>query len=603
MCGDGNRKQMSDLPELTESDVRRWIGEASFGRGEGYFRSGHILDPRLQGDTLKARCLGSRPGPYYVEVTLGREGIVSGDCSCPVGDGGHCKHAAALLLTWVHERDAFLEVEELESALERRSKAELVVLVRRMIARYPDLESLLDLPIVGEAGADRPLDPDVIRRQASSAFHGVGYDEWGAVYGIAQQLMELVSLGDDYAERGQWHNAATVYETVMRQVLDSYGMVQDEEGDLHDVVSGCVEGLGACLEATEELARREPLLRALFDVYHWDVSYGGIDMGYEAPSIILEQATPEEKARVAGWVRGVLPAGDSWSEGYHRQRYGGFLLQLEEDELDDDSFLRVCRETDRWQDLVDRLLALGRVDEAAGAAREVADYELLRLADLFVSHDHADLAENLVRERAQGGGSGPDGKARRDSRLVVWLKERAQERGDLAEALALAETLFWERLGVPGYQEMRDLARSLHRWDEVRAAILARLTDEEKYHLLTEIYLEEGQVDRALESLEKIGMSRWGWTWASTPLRIRVAQAAEEDRPREAIRLYMEAVERLIAARGRASYAEAAGYLVRVRELYQRLGEGETWQALITNLREQNRRLPALKDELNKAGL
>jgi len=575
---------MGDLPELTESDVRRWTDEAFFGRGVGYFRGGHILDPRLQGSTLKARCLGSGPAPYHVEMTLGREGIVSGDCSCPVGAGGYCKHAVALLLTWVHQRDTFLETEELEPALERRSKAELVALVRRMMARYPDLESLLELPVVGEAGADRPLDPGVIRRQASSAFHGVGYDEWGAVYGIARQLLELVGLGDDYAERGQWRNAATVYETVMREVLDSYSMVQD-------------------VAATEDPDRREPLLRALFDVYHWDVSYGGIDMGYQAPGIVLEQATPEEKARVAGWVRGVLPAGDSWSEGYHRQRYGGFLLQLEEGELDDEAFLRVCRETNRWQDLVDRLLALGRVDEAAGAAREVADYDLLRLADLFVSHGHADLAEDLVRERAQAGESDPEGKARRDSRLVVWLKERAQERGDLAEALALAETLFWERPGVSGYQELRDLARPLRRWDEVRAATLARLTDEEKYRLLTEIHLEEGEVGRALESMEKIGTSRWGWTRASRSLRIQVAQAAEVSRPREAIRLYMEAVERLIAARGRSSYAEAAGYLVRVRELYRCLGEPATWDTLIASLREQNRRLPALKDELNKAGL
>jgi uncharacterized Zn finger protein len=594
---------MSDLPDLTESDVRRWTDEAYFERGQGYFRSGHIFDPRLQGNTLKARCLGSGPTPYRVEMTLGREGIVSGDCSCPVGGGGYCKHAVALLLTWVHERDTFVEVEELEPMLERRSKAELVKLVRRMIARYPDLESLLELPIVGEAGADRPLNPDVIRRQASSAFYGVGYDEWGAVYDIARQLLDLVSLGDDYAEHGQWRNAATVYETVMREVLDSYRMVRDEGGDLHAVVSECVEGLGACLAATEDAAQREALLRALFDVCRWDESYGGIDMGYEAPGIILEQTTREEKARVAEWVRDALPAGDSWSDGYHRQWYGGFLLQLEESELDDESFLRVCRETNRWQDLVDRLLALDRVEEAAGAAREVADYELLRLADLFVSHGHADLAEALVRERAQGGESGPDGKPRRDSRLLVWLQDRARERGDLAEALALAETLFWERPDVPGYQEVRDLARSLHRWDEVCAAILGRLAGEEKYHLLTEIYLEEREVDRALESLAKLGTSRWGWTWTRTPLRIRVAQAAEEDRPREAVRLYMEAVDRLIAARGRGNYAEAAGYLLRVREVYRRLGEGETWQTLISDLREQNRRLPALKDELNKAGL
>jgi uncharacterized Zn finger protein len=595
---------MTALPELAESDIRRWVGEASFERGWGYFQHGHILDPRRQGDTLKARCLGSRPQPYHVEVTLGPEGIVAGECSCPVGSGGYCKHAAALLLTWLHQSDTFLEVEELETALNRRSKAELVVLIRRMVARCPDLETLLELPIVSGAGTPPPVDVEVIRRQASSAFHGIGYGDWGATYGIAQQLMELVEIGDDYAGRGGWRDAATIYQTVAQEVLEHYGMVQDEEGDLVGVVNGCIEGLGECLEATDDPIQREVLLRALFDVYRWDVDFGGIDMGYPAPGIILDQATPEEKRRVARWVRDALPTGDdSWSANYRRQVYGGFLLGLEEDWLDDEAFLRVCRETRRWHDLVDRLLALGRVDEAVGAAREVGDYDLLQLADLFVSHNHADLAERLVRERVQAGQARPEGPAQRDTRLTVWLKERAQARGDLAEALALAETLFWQYPAVSGYQDLRDLARPLERWDELRAAILARLADEGQYHLLTEIHLEEGEVDRALETVEQIHAPGWGRGWVGSPLRIRVAQAAEESRPQEAIRLYMEAVERLIAARGRGNYATAATYLRCVRDLYHRLGEPETWDTLITDLRERNRRLPALRDELSKAGL
>ena len=592
---------MTDLPQLTESDVRRWIGERSFGRGRGYFRGGYILNPRRQGDTLKARCLGSRPQPYHVEVTLGQEGIVAGECSCPVGRGGHCKHAAALLLTWLHQPEAFLGIEELEAALNRRSKAELVVLIRRMVARYPDLETLLELPIVGEAEAPPPVDAGVIRRQASSAFYGVGYDKWGATYGIAQRLLELVEIGDDYAEREGWRDAATIYQTVAQETLDNYGMVQDEEGDLNGVVNGCVEGLGECLKATEDPIQREAILRALFDVYRWDVDFGGIDMGYQAPSIILEQATPEEKQQVAGWVRGALPTGDSWSVNYHRQVYGGFLLSLEEDGLDDEAFLRLCREMKRWRDLTDRLLALDRVEEAIAVAREVGDYDLLRLADIFVSHSHADLAEDLIRERARTSQACPEGPARRDSRLIVWLKERAQERGDLEEALALAKTLFWQRPAVTGYQELRDLSRPLERWEKLRTAILARLADERQYHLLTEIHLEEGEVDRALETVEQVRGSAWGW--GGGQLSIRVAEAAEESRPRAAIRIYVERAERLITARGRGNYATAATYLVRVRDLYHRLGDPETWQALIADLRERNRRLRALKDELHKAGL
>jgi uncharacterized Zn finger protein len=140
------------------------------------------------------------------------------------------------------------------------------------------------------------------------------------------------------------------------------------------------------------------------------------------------------------------------------------------------------------------------------------------------------------------------------------------------------------------------------KWDELRAATLARLAREDEHTLLIEIYLEEGEVGRALETLKQMqGTSRW--LWGSDRLAVEVAQAAEKEQPREAIRLYTEAAERLIAGRGRGNYATAATYLTRVRDLYRRLDAAATWETTITRLRESNPRLRALKDELNKAGL
>jgi uncharacterized Zn finger protein len=65
----------------------------------------------------------------------------------------------------------------------------------------------------------------------------------------------------------------------------------------------------------------------------------------------------------------------------------------------------------------------------------------------------------------------------------------------------------------------------------------------------------------------------------------------------------MQLVESLIRQRGRDNYAQAAAYLLQVHEAYQRLDEPQSWQALIANIREQHRNLPALRDELSRAGL
>jgi hypothetical protein len=132
-------------PKITVTDIQGWTGSASFGKGQAYFRQGAILEPRRQGWTLKARCLGSSAPSYRVEATMGDEGIAEADCSCPVGSGGHCKHIAALLLTWLDDPDAFTRSQiwrwfwnNAASPSDRSDPPDAATL--------PDLEYLLELP-------------------------------------------------------------------------------------------------------------------------------------------------------------------------------------------------------------------------------------------------------------------------------------------------------------------------------------------------------------------------------------------------------------------------------------------------------------------------
>src|SRR5205085_715412 len=74
-------------------------------------------------------------------------------------------------------------------------------------------------------------------------------------------------------------------------------------------------------------------------------------------------------------------------------------------------------------------------------------------------------------------------------------------------------------------------------------------------------------------------------------------------RSREAIELYRQYAERLIALRDRKNYQAACKYLAKMRALYEKLGESDAWTSYITALREQNRNLRALKEELANAGL
>ena len=578
------------IPAASAETIAAWVGPRSFQLGRSYFENEAVFDLRRQGSSLKARCQGSMPQPYRLRVAFGPDGIETADCSCPVGGGGYCKHVGALLLAWLEQPDAFREVAELDDDLERRGKGELIALIKRMLRLQPDLETLLEAALPGGDRQLTPVDPETYRCQVSAAFRRGG-DDWMIYRQIAEEVDGIVSAGDDFLALDDYANASVVYQATARGILEHYEMAYDEDGCLGDVVDRSVAGLGDCLASMgEDAVDREQTLLALFEIYRFEVDCGGIGLGEAAPFLILEHATDQERRAVAGWVRKAMGKSDDWSGNYHRQAHGRFLLELEADDLDDDAFLSICRESGLLADLVDRLLTLGRLDEALSEAEPVGDYQLLILADVFLKHGCAQSVEPLLVGRMETG---------QDHRLAEWLKARYRERGELAEALALARRLLQARPHVAGYQEVRELSLQLGVWRELRPDLLAQWSAAGQYGLLTDIHLEEGEIDLALKSVQQIPHRfRYG-----TDRLIRVAQAASETHPHAAIDIYLQQAERLIEARGRENYRRACDHLARVRDIHRQLGEEPAWTDLIARLRERHRRLPALREELSSSGL
>ena len=180
--------------------------------------------------------------------------------------------------------------------------------------------------------------------------------------------------------------------------------------------------------------------------------------------------------------------------------------------------------------------------------------------------------------------------------------------------MEIAETAFRTQPSLRRYQELHNLAKRLDRWETLRPELLAFLEqagNTRNTTLLIEIALDEGDFDRALHLLKGIEKKdSYGYTYNNGygyygfgDIALQVARAAEETRPQEAIELYRQRAERLIAQRGRQNYQQACTFLAKVRALYEKLGERETWTSYVTALREQNRNLRALKEELANAGL
>ncbi len=579
---------MSSIPRISKSNVINWTDDAYFKRGQAYYASGAIYEQRREGMKIKSKCSGSQAPFYRQEVIFNSKGIESAECSCPVGNGGHCKHTIALLLTWINDPDSFQETEALDAILDKRSKPELIALIKEMLQQEPDLESLLDFPIIGEES--KPINVKAIRQQAQRAFRDVDY-EWGYTEEIKRDLNPLLKLAAGYLSRGDAENSALIYMTVIEAILDNENAAMgDEEGRLLGISYDCAEALGNCLPSINDRKKRLEILQVLFSVYQWDaIKLGGVGAADCVPEILTSQTTPEERSEIAKWTREIMPKGKEWSDGYHREHLGRLLLDLEADTLDDEAYLKICRETGRLNDLIERLLQLKRINEAKDAANAAEDYPLFLALNVFVNHKQTELAEKLVTERL------PNIK---DDRLIDWLANRLKERGDLAGSLILEERLFWKYPNIEKYKMLRKLAKQLNRWNDLRAQIINELEKKNRFDFLITLYLEEKEAGSALAALEKLP-ERWG----NHELHIEVAQAAKKQYPQEALRIFTKVAERFINYRDRGNYSQAALCLREVRDIYRQINDIPSWSKTIADIRERYKRLPALQDELNQLKL
>ena len=500
--------------------------------------------------------------------------------------------------------------QDIKSAVEQLSRDDLLALIQRMVRQHPDLAGLI---VSKQPTATRkpraPFNAEVYHLQVEKIFYTTDRNTWGSEDRAAEPLLDIVDIADEYVEQHDFTDAAALYKIIIRGILDNYDSFRwhADEGQLDDVVEDCVEELSNCLRGMQDnTAVRRQILQTLFDVYDFDTNLENDMpvMSDKVPAILVRYTTPEERSMIAKWVREAFDLDIDWHADGVGEDYEDFdvlLLGLESDAIDDETFLRISREMESYHYVVDRLLKLGRLDEALAEAKHVENYDILEIADILSEHGYDAEAERLIEERVE---------RYNDTDLLHWLQQRYQSGGNLAGAMEMAKrtfTTYHFGATIERYREIRQLAQRLDRWDEVRSELLAYVKQLRKTDVEIEIALDEDHIDLALELLKAGEQTKdlKNGPYGSTNLNagIEVAKAAEENYPQEAIEIYQRYVDMRIEWRGRENYHTACQYLLSIRKLYQKIGKSNEWTTYIADLREHNARLPALKDEMAKAKL
>jgi hypothetical protein len=358
------------------------VGDHEVSKGRSYSRGPAISGAVRVGQELKANVQGTRDRPYRVRVKISDDEVASAECSCPVGDGGRCKHVAAVLLAYHEDPSRFAEVEDIDANLQLRDKAELIVLIKQMVRRAPELEPLLAGPLPGFRKG-KPVTPDLYRRQAMHVIRGVNpHDEWAGSE-LSESLDYLLTIGRDYEKAGDLDSAAAVYQGITSAVADEeidylagYDGVSDIAGELATRLIRCLGRLGP------GNPRRESLLRSCHDLRQLYGGLGTNEEGGERLNVLFTTITPGERRTLSGWLRQNPARGreDDFGSEYRSRRIADLLLRVDADVMDDEAFLAHCRRFGLREDLITRLIALGRKDEAVQeVAKSTNNHDVLAL--------------------------------------------------------------------------------------------------------------------------------------------------------------------------------------------------------------------------------
>lgn len=142
---------MTNLPHITEDDIRAKVTEQSYDRGIDYYQSGTVESATIRGNQLFADVQGSEWDPYQVGVTF-TGGDFTAACTCPYDWGGYCKHVVAALLTVSDDNRPIPIVVKppVADLLDGLDAHELRALVRVLVEAAPSLLDIVDAFCSGE---------------------------------------------------------------------------------------------------------------------------------------------------------------------------------------------------------------------------------------------------------------------------------------------------------------------------------------------------------------------------------------------------------------------------------------------------------------------
>ncbi len=606
-------KQSSSAPVAPSAEnIRNHCHGKVWERGRSLAKSRALTGLSRAGNELFGRCAGSYENSYELHARLENGEVTQLSCSCPFEGGGWCKHQVALLLHYSESPDAFRATPSLDEMLGALKRAELQSLIEVLVRAEPKLmKTLAQLYKASRAtGANSPAD---WRANLRDALAGRGAGE-------GRIMLDLIVKAATQCEtKEDWAGASELWCVLLEEIVFAvphFEEIEDEEpeyggwDDYHDVeidtgqewADAAAAGLERCLDVkTIAPNLREKILKTLWQCYRDALYSDYFGMPEAAFDRVLTEANPALWAEVEAYfveqlrserssltsadygreqtldllARGLTSRGQAARAHQLLRQYGSYRQQL------------ALRMEERDWEGVEKL-----------ALQNDRSYqpEILAVADDLEGAGQHERAERLALHARQ-----PD-NPRAFIQAVEWLARFYLRHQNADEAQTQGAALFVKRPDAQSLELWKSAVALGDDWDDWDNRY-PRLEKSLDMTPLLRVWLAilDGRAARALELFSLLDKRE------KSQAEVELARVCASDFPAEAIAIYQRLGEAAVAARSvdnpRTVYQRAAQFWKSAREIHKKSGTMDDWVAYIRAQRETNKRLPALMDELKKAGL
>ncbi len=218
-----------------------------------------------------------------------------------------------------------------------------------------------------------------------------------------------------------------------------------------------------------------------------------------------------------------------------------------------------------------------------------------RLAKLDGDPDALEIAERLPNPALYLSVAGSESTAW----LVEFLVQAYLDCGRSKDALELRRSQLSAQPSRDPYARLKDTARTLDRWPEVRPWALDELHAAADRRgvgdALVGALLDDEDPDEAWQAAEKYGCEPQLW--------LNVARIRAINHPADVLPGYRTLIEHSAAQTGRRHYRQAVNLLQELRSVSEAAGQHPQFQRFIGELRARHKRKSALLDEVDRAQL